>query len=477
MPFQGLLQGIQTGVGIRHQGEQNRRANDQASIANQLSRFRLDEAKQASQDRNQQRADQQELRGLHSEKYSLGALRSQLQQRTASTEANAAAMGNDTQAALKQFGIDAEDPVQLQKQQVAITSVTNRMDSMRKRADAGEQIDEGEMADFSRAQIKMINDTFGNLVNQGAGPGERKKVRDIVKLPNGNYAIDIGVEGGQETGRTSFMTDNRSSAEDDPIMEISPQQFRETLNQAQMAIDQRLIALGDNSPIQAQAAQAQAQQEAGAATLAHNRDLEVQGVRNQGAMDLARFNQGAQTGRAREGDAAALNLQNTRDAASLKLQQSKDAAALARDELKIKADAANTKAKTASGSTGGKGDWNFKDFEKQAQSRVRDILRLDSDVANITADVQKQADNILAYMSKEASAAFDRGEQPSVHSIGQKAHKIFNASHPDPHSEEYLEALDQPGVGEALGYLKANPETLIDFVEKFGFRPYSRWNG
>lgn len=458
----GLASGIGVGYGMQQQKHANRRADESAQLANDLSRFRMSEAKGA-------RDRQNEVNDLRSQSYLLnqpGAI-DQIKANRAQSVANAGSADQETSAALSQFGLDKAAPEDLQKRSESLAALQNRMKSMRARTDAGEAIDPTELQEFSKFQVKTLNDAFPEWLNNGSAGGQRKKLKDIEQLGDGTFAFNLKVDGGEDTGRTTYMTQNRSSDPKDPIVQMRPEDVAGALQQAQQAINARLISLGDNSPLLAQQAQQEAKAKAAQGMLDHKRDVELQNLKSQSAMDLQGVKGEQQLG-----------LEGLRSENNMALQGAKDTAAMQRKQLDADLKKAAVEEKRKNG--GADGGWTMKDIEKQALTHTNRVLGLDGDMTDLTTNLQNKSNAIMSTISRMAAADLEAGKPVVFNQIADAAHKeaniIFNPKLPEPGSPEYMERLDAIPA-EDITFLKNNPETLKDFIEHHKMRPLSRWNG
>jgi len=224
----------------------------------------------------------------------------------------------EVQSQLAQFQLDGiKDQKELERRQTGLRTLSYRTKSLRQRVANGEQVDRSELEDLKKMQIDGANNFFPELINRGAGPGEQKKLTAIEPTGDGRFAFEVGVNspGGS---RKAPMTQNRSTAPDDPLLVLSADEYLAMIDNAERSISEALVASGDNSPLISMAnAQAAQQKDAAARGLIDHE--------NKIAQDQERLKQDGRVELRNLDHQQELGLTDRRHANDLALQQSRHA--------------------------------------------------------------------------------------------------------------------------------------------------------
>ena len=288
----------------------------------------------------------------------------------------------DLQQRMAQFNFDsAMESKEKQKRVADLTALDYRMRSMRKRHEAGERIDPSELQQFKQFQVKTLNSALPEFINQGAGAGERKRIKEFVPIDNDHFGAVLDVEspGGK---REVAWTERRSSDPNDNPAIVSRDDFLEMLNQARQALDESLISEGSTLPMDRMNAQAEQQAKRQQIDYEHSLSL---------AEIAARGDQSRQTAsQAHQGRLAEI--------AATGSQQRQTQAA-----------------RPAQGADGKVGGYTAKDVHSNVRSTVSKFFQLDNgQLGKLFNNDQAKISAIQTEIEKRSMQDFESGQAPRI---------------------------------------------------------------
>ena len=193
----------------------------------------------------------------------------------------------DQQQQVFQNQLDQQEQAKkLREEGNALNSQLFKAKTLKASLSAGQEIDPKEIAELKKMQIDNANMYSGELINQGAAPGEHKKLTDIVPMgqdENGEalFGFEVSVDG-PGGSRKAPITQNRSNDPADPVMVIPKGQYESMIQQRIDEINAQMVAMGNTAPLE----QLQAQEAAAAERASERENMKFEQGLNQENMQL-----------------------------------------------------------------------------------------------------------------------------------------------------------------------------------------------
>lgn len=109
----------------------------------------------------------------------------------------------------------------------------------------------GQGGDY-RGAIDSANVLLADYINQGQG-GTEKRIKDVLPAQSGRgFYLDLEMKDEKGNYKTAPMTRGRGTADTDPVSEVDGAEMMQALGLLKKSIEARLVALGDNSPLERQ---------------------------------------------------------------------------------------------------------------------------------------------------------------------------------------------------------------------------------
>jgi len=109
----------------------------------------------------------------------------------------------------------------------------------------------GQGGDY-RGAIDSANVLLADYINQGQG-GTEKRIKEVLPSQSGRgFYLDLEMKDEKGSFKTAPMTRGRGTADADPVSEVDGAEMMQALGLLKKSIEARLVALGDNSPLERQ---------------------------------------------------------------------------------------------------------------------------------------------------------------------------------------------------------------------------------
>jgi hypothetical protein len=130
----------------------------------------------------------------------------------------------------------------------------------------------GQGGDY-RGAIDSANVLLADYINQGQG-GTEKRIKDVLPSQGGRgFYLDLEMKDEKGNFKTAPMTKGRGTADTDPVSEVDGAEMMQALGLLKKSIEARLVALGDNSPLERKREKEKAKAEVAAEERKFKREL------------------------------------------------------------------------------------------------------------------------------------------------------------------------------------------------------------